>query len=343
MAERQLWPHFQHAALGAVLLAALALPTRAGLAQIGSSIGSKINYPPISIAGPSGSIELGKNATITVRIAEPYRLPVPVSYRVEMGQQFIKNTSGTVTITPGSTSAQITLTTTGNTGSAGQGTVYVTARDPSMTSPVGVRFAVRNPPPTPTPAPVPAPVPAPTPAPATATATATAIPPPSNPNSTTGGDIISSNHIDPHVGPVTRRNAPTGAGTATTGLKPELDHRPPAGDSTDVPKTCQVNLRGPNCDIPASTGDDDWTSFLLKLAALAAAVVTLWVDYLVLVRTRWHFVGLSAQGAAIRMGAFEAPAVLPEVTATARPAQLVAPPQITELSDQQESSDGLDI
>ena len=334
MAERQLWPHFQHAALGVVLLAALALPTRAGLAQIGSSMGSKINYPPISIAGPSGSIELGKDATITVRIAEPYLLPVPVSFQVEMGQQFIKNTIGNVKIAPGSTSAQITLTTTGNTGSAGQSTVYVTARDPSMPSPVGVRFAVRNPPP-PLPAPPPVPVPVPVPAPA--------IPPPSNPNSTTGGDIISSNHIDPHVGPVTRRNAPTGTGTAATDLKPELDHRPPAGDSTDVPKTCQVNLRGPNCDIPASTGDDDWTSFLLKLAALAAAVVTLWIDYLVLVRTRWHFVGLSAQGAAIRMGAFEAPAVLPEVTATARPAQLVAPPQITELSDQQESSDGLDI
>ena len=330
MAERQLWPHFQHAALGAALLAALALPTRAGLAQIGSSIGSKINYPPISIAGPSGSIELGKDATITVRIAEPYLLPVPVLYQVEMGQQFIKNTSGTVTIAPGSTSAQITLTTTGNTGSAGQSTVYVTARDPSMTSPVGVRFAVRNPPP-----PLPTPAPAP------------AIPPPSNPNSTTGGDIISSNHIDPDVGPVTRPNAPNGAGTATTGLKPDRDltkiDKPLVGDSTKVPKTCQVNPRGPNCDIPAPTGDDDWTSFLLKLAALAAAVVTLWVDYLVLVRTRWHFVGLSAQGAAIRMGAFEAPAVLPEVTATARPAQLVAPPQITELSDQQESSDGLDI
>ena len=317
MAERQLWLHFQHAALGAVLLAALALPTRAGLAQIGSSRGSKINYPPISIAGPSGSIELGKDATITVRIAEPYLLPVPVSYQVEMGQQFIKNTSGNVTIAPGSTSAQITLTTTGNTGSAGQSTVYVTARDPSMPSPVGVRFAVRNPPPPlPAPPPVPVPAPVPVPVPAPAPAPAPAIPPPPNPNS-------------------------------TTGLKPDRDltkiDTPPAGDSTDVPKTCQVNPRGPNCDIPASTGDDDWTSLLLKLAALAAAVVTLWVDYLVLVRTRWHFVGLSAQGAAIRMGAFEAPAVLPEVTATARPAQLVAHPQITELSDQQESSDGLDI
>ena len=359
MAERQLWPQLPRTMLGALLLAVISLLPGPSLAQFSPASTTQIRYPPITLTGPSGTIKLGSDVTIVVRSTAPYPLPNPVTYRVEQGQQFVQTTSGTVTIAPGATSALFTLATTGSTGSAGQGIVYLTARNPSMDTPYGFRFQVQDAPtPTPDPPPQPDPVPFVPPASTDVTPAVTDTSPAASNGGGAGGIVASpslnpsKSVIDPVApltdgpGTATSSAKPDSGGTDTATIAPGLGADANGSDpqvteaATNPPDLCQTNPQDPACSNGTSTRDVDWSDLLLKLALVVALMAALWVDFLLLVRPRWHFMGLSAQGAAIRMDAVGAPDVWPEVTATAHPAELVGSAQITEL---QETGDGLDI